>query len=418
MSITVVLAVGMNSLLIANSRFILQSAGYVVISTETVREAIDQFKVGDFDLVFTGDSISTEDRVLLEKLVRGCGSHTPVVSVATLFDYCDAFADTTIKSREMSLLQRFGALISEMTNREPVHPSMLRIQSANPGFAEDAAGEVTRRRGPYRDDRIEPDWRASQNCIEEDLRRAPERNELTLHYQPKIDLGTGSVVGAEALCRWTHPTRGSVSPTRFIPIAEQSGQMDGIGAWVLREACTQAKAWMDDGMDPMKVAVNISECQLQNGSFPKELREILTDTGFDPSCLELDVAANILTKHPELMTVLKEVRNFGIHISADNLGIIHTSLSTLRELPLSALKIDRSFIGRITNDREGQSNVKSIIKLGHQMNLRVVAEGVEEARHLEFLWERRCDEAQGYYFGKPVPAAYFALYPNRRVVSA
>jgi len=209
-----------------------------------------------------------------------------------------------------------------------------------------------------------------------------------------------------------------VSPTRFIPIAEQSGQMDGIGAWVLREACTQAKAWMDDGMDPMKVAVNISECQLQNGSFPKELREILTDTGFDPSCLELDVAANILTKHPELMTVLKEVRNFGIHISADNLGIIHTSLSTLRELPLSALKIDRSFIGRITNDREGQSNVKSIIKLGHQMNLRVVAEGVEEARHLEFLWERRCDEAQGYYFGKPVPAAYFALYPNRRVVSA
>ena len=170
---------------------------------------------------------------------------------------------------------------------------------------------------------------------------------------------------------------------------------------------------MDAGMDPIKVAVNVSEIQLQDGKFSEVILAILSETELDPAFLELDVSANVLLKHLERTTqTLKAVKDKGVQISADNLGAIHTSFSSLRKLPLDALKIDRSFVRRIASDSEGQSNVSSMISFGHRMNLRMAAGGVEEAKHLEFLWERSCDEAQGYYFGEPMPAEQLARKRN------
>ena len=253
----------------------------------------------------------------------------------------------------------------------------------------------------------------SEELIQQELGRALERNELTLHYQPKIDLNTGAMIGVEALSRWMHPTRGLVPPARFIPIAEQSGQILGIGSWVLREACIQAKKWMDAGMTPMKVAVNVSAIQLQNEKFCDVILATLSEAELDPQFLELDVSANVLLKQFEQTTqTLKVVKDKGVQISADNLEAGHTSFGSLRKLPLDAVKIDGSFVRGITSGAESQSKVSSMISLCHEMNLRVVAGGVEEAEHLKFLWERSCDEAQGYYFGEPMPAEQLARRPS------
>ena len=409
MPLTVVLAVGMDSSLIATSRSMLQSAGYVVISTRTVKEAIDQFRIGDFDLVFLDDSITAEDRTVFTVLMHLFGSRTPVASPVGFIADCEQFADGKNEGQDKALLVGFGALISEIARLRLIPPKLC--VPLEEGRSESSGMDVTRRRGPYNDDYISPGWNAgsvgsmSRNSIQQELGHALERNELELHYQPQIDLRTGAMIGVEALLRWMHPTRGLVSPTRFIPIAEQSGQMPGIGAWVLRKACTQAKTWMDAGMYPMKVAVNVSEIQLQNEKFSEVIMAILSETQLDPQFLELDVSENVLLKQLERTTqTLKAAKDKGVQISADNLGASHTSFGSLRKLPLDALKIDRSFVRKITSGSEGQSNVSSMISFGHQMNLRVVAGGVEEAAHLEFLWERSCDEAQGYYFGEPMPA--------------
>jgi EAL domain-containing protein (putative c-di-GMP-specific phosphodiesterase class I) len=416
MPLTVVLAVGMDSTLIATSRSVLQSAGYVVISTRTIHEAIDQFRIGDFDLVFLDDSITAQDRTIFTVLVRLFGSRTPVVSRAGLVGDCEQFADVNNEGNGKALLMGFGAFISEIARLQPIHPKVCGNVPLEERRYEATGIDVTKRRGPYKDDCISPGWNVggiSDDSIHRDLERALERNELELHYQPKIDLRTGAMIGVEALTRWMHPTRGLVTPTRFITIAEQSGQMLGIGAWVLREACTQAKTWMDAGMDPIKVAVNVSEIQLQNEKFSEVILAILSETELDPRFLELDVCANVLLKQLERTTqTLKAVKEKGVLISADNLGASHTNFGSLRKLPLDALKIDRSFVRKITSGSEGKSKVSSIISLGHRMNLRVVAEGVEEAGHLEFLWEQSCDEAQGYYFGEPMPAEQLARRRN------
>jgi len=412
----------MDSSLIATSRSVLQAAGYVVVSTRTVQEAIDQFRIGDFDLVFLDDSVTAEDRTILTVLVRLFGSRTPIVCGAGLVSNGEVFADGKTDGQDTALLIGFGALISELARLRLIPAKVSQSVPLEEGHSEAEAIDVTKRRGPYNDDYVSPSWKPgglSEDSIQQQLGRALERNELTLHYQPKIDLSTGAMIGVEALSRWMHPTRGLVPPTRFIPIAEQSGQILGIGSWVLREACTQAKTWMDAGMDPIKVAVNASEIQLQNENFSELVSAILNETELDPRFLELDVSANVLMKHLERTTqTLKDLKDKGVQISADNLGVSQTSFGQLRRLPLDALKIDRSFVRRITNGAESQSKVSSMINLGHQMNLRVVAEGVEEAGHLEFLWERRCDEAQGYYFGEPMPAEQLARCPGYGGTSA
>jgi diguanylate cyclase (GGDEF)-like protein len=245
--------------------------------------------------------------------------------------------------------------------------------------------------------------------IEQSLLHAIKRKELMLHYQPKIDLKTGAISGAEALSRWMHPTRGSVPAGRFIPIAEEFGLILPIDTWVLREACMQAQAWADAGLAVKAMAVNVSGTQFQSEDFLDGLFATLSETGLDPGALELDVTEKVLMKHPENAAfILKTLRDKGVQVSIDNFGTGNTSLSSMQKLPLDALKIDRSFVRRITTDPDGTATVGAIIGMGRSLNLRVIAEGVETAEDLEFLWEHDCDEAQGNFFSRPVPPEQLA----------
>jgi diguanylate cyclase (GGDEF)-like protein/PAS domain S-box-containing protein len=238
----------------------------------------------------------------------------------------------------------------------------------------------------------------------EDLRLALERNELTLHYQPKVNLKSGAFIGAEALSRWNHPTHGAISPGQFIPIAEESGLILPIGAWVFDEACKQARAWAQAGMPAKTMAVNVSGVQFQSEDFLDGLFAALNSSGLDPGILELDVPETVLMRHPEHSAlILKSLRDAGVHVSVDNFGTGDSSLSKMQELPVNAIKIDRSFVRQITTVPGGTAAVEAFIGMARSLDLRVIAQGVETAEDLEFLWEHDCDEAQGNFFSRPVP---------------
>jgi EAL domain-containing protein (putative c-di-GMP-specific phosphodiesterase class I) len=248
-----------------------------------------------------------------------------------------------------------------------------------------------------------------RQSIEESLRRAVERREFTLHYQPKINLRTGDITGAEALIRWTHPVRGLVPPSQFIPVAEDCGMILPIGIWVLREACKQAKDWVDAGLPIRTIAVNISAMQFRNDHFLKDVFSILSETGLDPKCLELELTESVLIKRAETASsVLQTLRAKGIQIAVDDFGTGYSSLSYLTKFPIDALKIDQSFVRQISTVPTDTTIVTTVISMGQSLKLRVVAEGVETQNELEFLQAHNCEEAQGYFFSRPVPAQKFA----------
>jgi|GEM_PF-234331 len=248
-----------------------------------------------------------------------------------------------------------------------------------------------------------------RQSIEQGLRRALERNEFALHYQPKVNCRTGAISGTEALIRWTHPTRGPVCPAEFIPVAEDCGLILPIGSWVLRQACQQARAWADAGLPRATMAVNVSAKQFRDDGFLEGLFAILDETGLDPSCLELELTESVLMKHSDSAAlILRVLRGKGVQVAIDDFGTGYSSLSYLQKFPVDALKIDQSFVGRITATGDDASIVTAVISMAHSLNLRVVAEGVETLEQLAFLRARGCDEAQGYHFSRPVPAAQFA----------
>ena len=238
----------------------------------------------------------------------------------------------------------------------------------------------------------------------EDLRLALERNELTLHYQPKVNLKTGNMIGTEALSRWNHPTCGAISPAQFIPVAEESGLILPIGAWVFQEACSQAQAWATSGVPARKMAVNVSGVQFQSEDFLDGLFAALSKTGLDPRLLELDLTESVLMSHPgRTASILKSLQAEGVRVSVDNFGTGNSSLSSMQKLPLNAVKIDRSFVRQITTLPGGTAAVEAFIGMARSLHLRVIAQGVETAEDLEFLWDHDCDEAQGNFFSRPVP---------------
>jgi EAL domain-containing protein (putative c-di-GMP-specific phosphodiesterase class I) len=245
--------------------------------------------------------------------------------------------------------------------------------------------------------------------IEESLRRAVERHEFALHYQPKIDLRTAAITGAEALIRWVHPTRGLVPPAEFIPVAEDCGLILPIGTWVMREACAQAQAWMDAGLPVTTMAVNVSAMQFRHENFMEGLSAILSETGLDPGSLELEVTESVLMKHAEAAaSILQALRATGVQVAIDDFGTGYSSLGYLRKFPLDALKIDQSFVRQISTTGEDTAIVAAVIGMAQRLKLRVIAEGVETLEELEFLRAHECDEAQGYYFSPPVPPEQFA----------
>jgi EAL domain-containing protein (putative c-di-GMP-specific phosphodiesterase class I) len=248
-----------------------------------------------------------------------------------------------------------------------------------------------------------------RQSIEEGLRRALERQEFVLHYQPKINLRTGAITGAEALIRWTHPTRGSVPPAQFIPVAEDCGLIAPIGAWVLREACTQARTWVNAGLPATTMAVNVSVMEFRDQNFLKRLFAVLDETGLDPKSLELELTESVLMKHAgATASILRTLREKGVQVAIDDFGTGYSSLSYLRKFPVDALKIDRSFVRQISDAGNDTTIVTAVIGMARSLKLRVVAEGVETAEELAFLRAHQCDEAQGHYFSRPVLPRQFA----------
>jgi diguanylate cyclase (GGDEF)-like protein/PAS domain S-box-containing protein len=248
-----------------------------------------------------------------------------------------------------------------------------------------------------------------RQSIEESLRRALERQELTPHYQPKIKLRTGAIAGAEALIRWAHPTRGPVPPGQFISVAEDCGLILPIGSWALREACRQARVWADSGLPAVTMAVNVSAMEFRNEHFLENLFSVLDETGLDPKSLELELTESVLMKRAESATsILRTVRERGVQVAIDDFGTGYSSLSYLRKFPVDALKIDQSFIRQISTAGDDTAIVTAVIAMARSLKLRVVAEGVETLEELAFLRAHHCDEAQGYYFSRPLPAQEFA----------
>lgn len=239
------------------------------------------------------------------------------------------------------------------------------------------------------------------------LRRAEERNELLVHYQPKQILATGALSGVEALVRWNYPKFGMVSPVRFIPLAEETGLIVSIGAWVLRTACTQAKVWADAGM-PLAMAVNLSGVQLRQHNFVDSVRAVLEETGLDPAHLELEITESVLMEQArETLSTLHQLKELGVQLAIDDFGTGYSSLSYLKRFPVDTLKIDQSFVRDVTTDPDDAALVAGIIGLAHSLRLKVVAEGVETEEQRDFLIRCDCDSIQGYLLSQPVPAEEF-----------
>ena len=253
--------------------------------------------------------------------------------------------------------------------------------------------------------------------MENDLRRALDRDEFMLHYQPKIDTNTRKVVGMEALVRWNHPEKGLVPPFDFIPLAEETGLIVPMGEWILRTACAQCKVWHDEGY-PLHLAVNLSPRQFQQKDLTGAINGIISETGFDPAYLDLEVTESSLMDNAEsAVAVLRELRKTGIKISIDDFGTGYSSLGYLKQLPIDVLKIDKSFVSDVTNNPDDAALVMTIIALAHNLRLKVVAEGVETEEQLRFLHLMKCDEWQGYLYSKPVTAESFGALLAERLAA-
>ncbi|KDC60885.1 diguanylate cyclase (GGDEF) domain protein [Bordetella bronchiseptica MBORD678] len=245
----------------------------------------------------------------------------------------------------------------------------------------------------------------------QDLRLALPRNQLELHYQPKFVAPAGPVVGAEALLRWNHPTRGVIGPTVFIPIAERTGLIFSIGAWVLDEACRQMRQWRDMGHADWTVAVNLSSLQFSQPDLIDSIRATLARHGLPPRCLAIEITESTAMRDAEAsLTVLRELAELGVSISIDDFGTGYSSLLYLKRLPATELKIDRGFVNQLEHDNEDAAIVSAIIALGQKLNLKIVAEGVETLAQQSFLTEMGCDSLQGFLLGRPLPAAEFLAH--------
>lgn len=246
--------------------------------------------------------------------------------------------------------------------------------------------------------------------LEINLRKALERNEFHVYYQPFVDLSHGEIFGMEALIRWFHPEWGMVSPAEFIPLAEETGLIIPIGNWVLRQACIQNKKWQSLGNHPLRVSVNISAIQFHQPQFVQIIEDTLEETGLDPSLLCLEITENVaMTNVPYIIETMQKLRSMGVFISIDDFGTGYSSFSYLKRFRVHTLKIDQSFIRDVTFDEENAAIVTALIAMAQQLKIKSLAEGVETKEQLDFLIMRGCDEIQGYVFSKPISADEFEI---------
>jgi diguanylate cyclase (GGDEF)-like protein/PAS domain S-box-containing protein len=248
-----------------------------------------------------------------------------------------------------------------------------------------------------------------RQSLESGLRYALKRQEFVLHYQPKINLRTKTLTGAEALIRWRNPQQGVVFAKDFIPLAEQCGYVVQIGRWVLGEGCRQSRCWLDAGLAPIPVAINISAVELRANNFVESVHAVLEDTGLDPSYLELELTETVLMQDPDsTATVLRALKDLGVRLTLDDFGTGYSSLSLLKRFPIDGLKVDKSFVRGLCTDVSDASIVNAVIDLGRNFHLQVIAEGVETREQFLALQAQSCDEGQGYYFGAAIAADEFA----------
>jgi diguanylate cyclase (GGDEF)-like protein/PAS domain S-box-containing protein len=254
-----------------------------------------------------------------------------------------------------------------------------------------------------------------RQSVEMELRQAIERQEFVLHYQPKVNLVSGAIVGVEALIRWHRPMRGIVPPAQFIPIAEESGLILPIGRWALEKACRQARAWQEGGQGPISVAINVSAVELRAKDFLANVRQILNSSRLEPRFLEIELTETFMMQDwKSTAEVLKALKSLGVRIALDDFGTGYSSLSYMKRFPIDALKIDQSFVRDMTTDTDDASIVSAVIDMGRSLHMRVVAEGIQTHNQLLFLQDRQCPEGQGFFFGPPVPASQLTEFLNRR----
>ncbi|MDF2958746.1 MAG: hypothetical protein K0S39_481 [Paenibacillus sp.] len=244
---------------------------------------------------------------------------------------------------------------------------------------------------------------AKQVEIEKGLRKALERQELTVHYQPQVDLHSGRIIGMEALLRWFHPELGFISPADFVPLAEENGMIVPIGEWILRKACSQNKEWLDAGLPPMRIAVNLSARQFQQQNLVEVVARTLDDTGLPAHYLDLEITESVAMFNESLVIArLHDLKSLGIKISIDDFGTGYSSLSYLKKFPIDTLKIDKSFVADVMHDHDDAEIITTIISMARNLRFSVIAEGVENEEQLQFLRQQQCTEAQGYLFSKPL----------------
>ncbi|MBR0898940.1 EAL domain-containing protein [Bradyrhizobium tropiciagri] len=255
--------------------------------------------------------------------------------------------------------------------------------------------------------------------MESNLRKALERNEFTLHYQPKINLRTSQITGIEALIRWGQPDLGLLPPAQFIPVSEETGLIIPIGKWVIKTACEQHMSWRNEGFPPVRMAINLSPRQFQYELLLQDIDEILTRTGMDPEFLELEVTETMVMQNvDQAIKVLSAIKRRGIHIAMDDFGTGYSSMSLIKRFPIDTLKIDRAFIRQLPQDKEDRAITDAIINLGRALGLRVVAEGVENDEQEVFLRDHACDEMQGYLFSRPIPPEEISVLLGQRAIAS
>jgi EAL domain-containing protein (putative c-di-GMP-specific phosphodiesterase class I) len=242
-------------------------------------------------------------------------------------------------------------------------------------------------------------------AFESRLRKAVQRREFVLHYQPQLDVNSGKIIGMEALVRWQSPEFGMVMPSDFIPLAEETGLISPIGEWVLHSACMQNKVWQKAGFKKIKVAVNVSGQQLHSSNFTSAIDSALKISSLSPEFLDLELTeSSVMQRRKHSINILHELKERGIHLSIDDFGTGYSSLSNLKRISIDKLKIDRSFISDISDNPDATTIIEAIIAMAQSMNLQVLAEGVETLKQFDFLSEIGCDQIQGYLASKPVPA--------------
>ena len=243
-----------------------------------------------------------------------------------------------------------------------------------------------------------------KRALQQDLRSAITRDELALHYQPQARIN-GDVTGFEALMRWHHPRHGVVAPSTFIPLAEESGHILGLGEWILRTACREAASWQR----PLRIAINLSPVQFQHGDLPRLVHQILLESGLSPSRLELEITEGVLIgDFTRAVSILRRLKALGVRIAMDDFGTGYSSLSYLQSFPFDKIKIDEAFVANLSHSQQASTIIRAVIALGRGLNLPVLAEGVETEEQLRFLANEQCSEIQGYFVGRPKPIEEYA----------